>query len=259
MAADLIHPDDRPHPAARFRAHLASYLRGLPAPELAELLAGLPDPVTVDLIAELAARGPAHARLPVTWPGHPDTELLRRRSLREVVADRRAARAARRAGAPPGATLADWAANRPLVIRPGKDPAVERRLGEALRGRAAERGERDDLAAMAFDDPGCPRRASPSRPPRAGGTGGCPTSVDRLRLGLEPRPLRAGLSASLLKGVLVVSRECPISVARRRDLNCPCRVVAGALPASIRPLSRADAEAQSRAVSPRPVASRQVP
>jgi hypothetical protein len=29
--------------------------------------------VTVDLIATLAARGPASARLPDTWPAHPDT------------------------------------------------------------------------------------------------------------------------------------------------------------------------------------------
>jgi hypothetical protein len=99
--ADDLHPDDRPDPAARFRADLAGYLRGLSGPELADLLDGLPDPVTVDLIGELAARGPAHARLPATWPGHPDTELLRRRSLREVVADRRAARAARRTGPRP--------------------------------------------------------------------------------------------------------------------------------------------------------------
>jgi len=161
MADDLIHPDDRPDPAARFRADLAGYLRGLPGPELADLLAGLPDPVKVDLIAALAARGPAHARLPDAWPAHPDTELLRRRSLREVVADRRAARAARRAGPPPGAALAGWAANRPLVTRPTRDPAVQRRLGEALHGRAAEHAERDDLAALAFDDPGCPREPEP--------------------------------------------------------------------------------------------------
>jgi hypothetical protein len=161
MADDLVSPDDRPDPAARFRADLAGYLRGLSGPELADLLDGLPDPVKVDLIGELAARGPAHARLPATWPGHPDTELLRRRSLREVVADRRAARAARRTGPPPGTTLADWAANRSLAIRPAKDSAVGRRLGEALRGRAAERGEREDLAALAFDDPGCPREPEP--------------------------------------------------------------------------------------------------
>ncbi|HYT24905.1 MAG TPA: hypothetical protein VEP73_00265, partial [Actinomycetota bacterium] len=106
MADDLLHPDDRPDPAARCRADLAGYLRDLPAPELADLLDGLPDPVTVDPIGALAARGPASARLPDDWPGHPDSEFMRRRSLREVVADRRAARAARRAGPPPGATLA---------------------------------------------------------------------------------------------------------------------------------------------------------
>jgi hypothetical protein len=52
MADDLLHPDDRPDPAARFRADLAGYLSGLSGPELADLLDGLPDPVTVDLIAE---------------------------------------------------------------------------------------------------------------------------------------------------------------------------------------------------------------
>jgi hypothetical protein len=161
MADDRLHPDDRPDPGERFRADLAGYLRGLPGPELADLLAGLPDLVTVDVIAALAARGPAHARLPETWPGHPDTELLRRRSLREVVADQRAARAARRAGPPPGTTLADWAANRPSITRPGKDPAVQRRLGETLHGRAAERSEREDRVALAFDDPGCPREPEP--------------------------------------------------------------------------------------------------
>jgi hypothetical protein len=83
MAADLVHPDDRPDPTARFHADLTGHLRGLSGPELADLLAGLPDPVTVDLIAALAARGPAYARLPATWPGHPDTDLMRRRSLRE--------------------------------------------------------------------------------------------------------------------------------------------------------------------------------
>jgi hypothetical protein len=95
MADDLLHPDDRPDPAARFRTDLAGYLRHLSGPELADLLDGLPDPVKVDLIAALAACGPAHARLPATWPAHPDAEFMRRRSLREVVTDRRAARAAR--------------------------------------------------------------------------------------------------------------------------------------------------------------------
>jgi hypothetical protein len=159
MAADLTYPDDRPDPAARFRSDLAGYLRGLSGPELADLLTGLPDPVKVDLIAELAECGPAYARLPDTWPAHPDSELLRRRSLREVVADRRAARAARWTGPPPGATLADRLTNRPQVTKPTRHPAVERRLGEALQGRAA--AERDERAAMAFDDPGCPREPEP--------------------------------------------------------------------------------------------------
>jgi hypothetical protein len=161
MTADLPHRDDRPDPAARFRADLASYLRGLSGPELADLVDGLPDPVKVDLIAALAARGPAYARLSDTWPGHPDAELMRRRSLREVVADRRAARAARRAGPPPGTTLTDWAANHPSVTWPANDPAVQRRLGEALHSRAAECTEQDKLVALAFDDPGCPREPEP--------------------------------------------------------------------------------------------------
>jgi hypothetical protein len=75
-----------------------------------------------------------------------------------VVADRRAAR---RAGPPPGATLADWIANRSAVTWPARDPAVERRLREALHGRDAERDEREDRVAMAFDDPGCPRELEP--------------------------------------------------------------------------------------------------
>jgi hypothetical protein len=161
MADDLLHPDDRPDPAARFRADLAGYLRGLSGPELADLLDGLPDPVKVDLIGELAARGPAYARLPDTWPAHPDAEFMRRRSLREVVADRRAARAAHRAGPPPGATLIGWAANQPSVTRPAKDPAVERRLGEALHGRTAEPDDQAERAAMALDDPSCPREPEP--------------------------------------------------------------------------------------------------
>jgi hypothetical protein len=82
---------------------------------------------------------------------------MRRRSLWEVVADRRAARAACRAGQPPSTTLPDRLANRPNVTQPKWDPAVERRLGEALHARAAERDERDERAAMAWDDPGCPR------------------------------------------------------------------------------------------------------
>ena len=68
MADDLVHPDDRPDPAAWCRADLAGSLRGLPGPELADLLNGLPDPVPVDLSAALADGGPACAGLPDTWP-----------------------------------------------------------------------------------------------------------------------------------------------------------------------------------------------
>jgi hypothetical protein len=70
----------------RFRADLAGYLRGRSGPELADLLDGLPDRVKVDLIAALAARGPVYARLPNTWPGHPDAEFMRRRRTVTVYA-----------------------------------------------------------------------------------------------------------------------------------------------------------------------------
>jgi hypothetical protein len=76
MAAD---PPRRPaRPGRAVPRDLAGCLRGRSGPELADLLDGLPNPVTVDLLAELAARGPAYARLPAIWPGHPDTQFLRR-------------------------------------------------------------------------------------------------------------------------------------------------------------------------------------
>jgi hypothetical protein len=129
MPAEPLHPDDRPDAAERFRADLAGYLRERSGPELADLLEGLPDPVKADLISELAARGPTWLRLPPTWPAHPDAEHDRRRSLREVVADRRAARAARRAGPPPGSSRQAWLASRPHGRLPATDPGRERRLG----------------------------------------------------------------------------------------------------------------------------------
>jgi len=183
MADDLIHPDDRPDPGERFRADLAGYLHTLSGPELADLLAGLSDPVTVDLIAALAARGPAHARLPATWPAHPDSEFLRRRAARAVVADRRAARAARRAGPPPGAALTGWAANRPQVTRPSRDPAVERRLGEALRGshRRAGRAGGDGVRRN-----GLPAGAGAARAGLAGLVAARRRALTRS--GLEPQP-----------------------------------------------------------------------
>jgi hypothetical protein len=99
--------------------------------------------------------------LPPAWPGHPDADLSRRRSLREVVADRRAARSARRAGPPPGSSLEEWLATRPDVTPPATDPGRERRLGEALRGHADARADRDERAAMDQQDPGGPPEPQP--------------------------------------------------------------------------------------------------
>jgi hypothetical protein len=119
----------------RFRADLVTYLDSLPVSELAALLCELPVMTRVTLMHELSDRGPTWARLPVTWPQHPDAEHLGRRSLREVLADRRAARAARRSGPP--APLADpggdrwithWLARHRLA-----GAVAERRLAEALR------------------------------------------------------------------------------------------------------------------------------
>jgi hypothetical protein len=157
---EFIHPDDRLDPAERFRADLAGYLAERSGPELAELLQRLPDQIKADLIAELAERGPTWLRLPPTWPGHPDAEHYRRRSLREVVADRRAARAARRAGPPPGSSLQDWLQVRPHASLPA-DPGRERRLGEALRSHATQRQEQDERTEMDQQDPSGPPEPEP--------------------------------------------------------------------------------------------------
>jgi hypothetical protein len=155
MPAAPLPPADRPDAAERFRTDLAGYLCERTGPELAALLDRLPDQVRADLIMELAGRGPAWLRLPHTWPGHPDQEFMRRRSLREVVADRRAARAARRAGPPPGSTLQDWLQTRLDTTPPARDPGRERRLGEALRGhadaRANQQGERTAMDRQDLD------------------------------------------------------------------------------------------------------------
>jgi hypothetical protein len=71
---------------SRFRADLTAYLNSLFLHELADLLGELPEPTRVVLMHELSERGPAWAKLPQDWPQLP------RRSLREQLADRRAAR-----------------------------------------------------------------------------------------------------------------------------------------------------------------------
>jgi hypothetical protein len=99
-------PDSPTHPEPlsgeqRFHADLVTCLDSLPVGELAALLCELPVMSRITLMHELSDRGPAWARLPVTWPQHPDAEHMGRRSLRELLADRRAARAPSAAPAHP--------------------------------------------------------------------------------------------------------------------------------------------------------------
>ncbi|HEX8135902.1 MAG TPA: hypothetical protein VF880_21030 [Actinomycetes bacterium] len=94
MPADPIHPDQL-HGDQRFRADLVAYLNSLPVNELAGLLGELPSsrqqPLGLGvLMVALNERLPdAYKLLPPA--GHPGPGEGRRRSLREVVADRRAA------------------------------------------------------------------------------------------------------------------------------------------------------------------------
>jgi hypothetical protein len=97
------------------------------------LLGELPEPTRVALMQELSERDPAWARLPEDWPQLP------RRSLREQLADRRAAR--RR---PPPEQLRRWRAEADRVAeqlgRQRRTGAVaERRVAEALRAWATSR------------------------------------------------------------------------------------------------------------------------
>jgi hypothetical protein len=142
-------PDDPIHPEqlggeARFRADLVAYLDSLPVHELADLLGGLPssrqEPLQLGvLMIALNERLPdAHKLLPPA--GQPGPHDGRRRSLRELVADRRAARAARHPGSPPLA-LADWLAGRQrlaeqLTDRRRAGAVAERRVAEALHAGA---------------------------------------------------------------------------------------------------------------------------
>jgi hypothetical protein len=100
MPADPIHPDQL-HGDQRFRADLVAYLDSLPVNDLAGLLGELPSsrqqPLRLGvLMVALNERLPdAYKLLPPA--GHPGPGEGRRRSLREVVADRRAARSSHHA------------------------------------------------------------------------------------------------------------------------------------------------------------------
>jgi hypothetical protein len=142
MPADSLHPDQLDG-RARFRADLAAYLDSLPIGELAELLAELPssrqEPLGLGvLMIALNERLPDSYKL-LPPAGHPGSGEGRRRSLRELVAARRAAR---RAGPPPS-ELADWLAERQQQAdlraeRTRAGVVAERRVAEALRARAAD-------------------------------------------------------------------------------------------------------------------------
>jgi hypothetical protein len=158
MPADPVHPDQLDG-QQRFRADLVAYLDSLPVGELAELLGELPSsrqqPLGLGvLMIALNERLPDSFKLlpPV---GHPGPWEGRRRSLRQVVADVRAARTSRHPNAAaPG--LAEWLADRQrqadLYAERVRAGAVgERRVAEALRARATD----PDLAAGRHE-PGAP-------------------------------------------------------------------------------------------------------
>jgi hypothetical protein len=145
MPANPIHPDHLDGPA-RFRDDLVAYLDSLPVGELAELLEELPrsrqEPLELGvLMVALNERLPDALKL-LPPAGHPGPGEGRRRSLRRVIADRRAARTSRHAGPPPS-RLAVWLADRQrqadLHAQRARAGAVgERRVAEALRTRATD-------------------------------------------------------------------------------------------------------------------------
>jgi hypothetical protein len=145
MPADPIHPDQLDG-EQRFRADLAAYLDSLPVGELAELVGELPSSrqeplgLGVLMIALTERLSDAYKLLPPA--GHPGPGEGRRGSLRELVADRRAARTSHHSEAP-ASGLAEWLADRhqqaDLHAERSRAGAVgERRVAEALRARASD-------------------------------------------------------------------------------------------------------------------------
>jgi|SRR6266508_3893668 len=145
MPADPSHPDQLAG-AARFRAGPVAYLDSLPVHELAHRLGELPSnhqqPLQLGvLMIALNERLPDAFKL-LSPAGYPVPGEGRRRSLREVVADRRAARTAHRAGPPPSG-LAEWLADRQQQAdlhadRRRAGAVAERRVAEALRTQATD-------------------------------------------------------------------------------------------------------------------------
>jgi hypothetical protein len=167
MPDNPIHPDQL-HGDQRFRADLVAYLDSLPMGELAELLGELPrsrqQPLGLGvLMVALNERLPdAYKLLPPA--GHPGPGEGRRRTLREVVADRRAGRTSRHPDAP-ASGLAEWLADRQrqadLHAERARAGAVgERRVAEALRARASE----PDPAAGRQEPDGPPAEPERDRP-----------------------------------------------------------------------------------------------
>ena len=145
MPADPIHPDQL-HGEQRFRADLVTYLDSLPVHELAELLGELPgsrqEPLGLSvLMIALNERLPDAFKL-LPPAGHPGPGEERRRTLRQVVADRRAARTSRHPDAP-ASGLAEWLADRQRQAdlhaeRARAGAVAERRVAEALRAQATD-------------------------------------------------------------------------------------------------------------------------
>jgi hypothetical protein len=145
MPADPIHPDQFDG-GERFGADLVAYLDSLSVGELAELLGDLPrsrqEPLGLGvLMIALNERLPDSYKL-LPPAGHPGPGEGRRRSLREVVADRRAARTGRDRNAA-ASGLAEWLADRQqqadLPAERAQVGAVgERRVAETLRAQATD-------------------------------------------------------------------------------------------------------------------------
>jgi hypothetical protein len=145
MPADPIYPDQLGG-QQRFRADLVAYLDSLPVGELAELLGGAaPQPSAAAGVgrADDRAERAAARRLQAAATGRPSRPGEgRRRSLRDLVADRRAARTSRHAGPPPSG-LAEWLADRQRLAdlygdRRRAGAVAERRVAEALHALAAD-------------------------------------------------------------------------------------------------------------------------